>query len=248
MSHDERGYRGLSSNALKTEARSSKCMDSPIAVRYPAQGKHREELALFGRMLHDRQYVSGWDGNLSVRLAENRILTTPTGICKALLKPEHMVLVDLRGKKVDGLLQPSSEIQMHLTIYKHRPDVGAVVHAHPCVATGLGCAGMNLSQPICSELIMTLGRIPLAPYATPGTPALSDSLLPFIPDHEAILMQNHGVVAFGRTLSQAYLNMETVEHTARIHLVAKLMGSQKMLDDDQVTHLLELRERRRSAS
>ena len=171
----------------------------------------------------------------------NRVLTTPTGMCKAMLKSEHMVLVDFQGRKLDGYLEPSSELQMHLTIYQKRPDVGAVVHAHPFVATGVGCAGMGLTEPICSELVLSLGEIPLAPYAVPGTPALSDSLLPFIFDHEAILMQNHGVVAYGQTLSQAYLNMETVEHSARIMLVARLMGSQKALDAEQVCHLLELR-------
>ena len=214
----------------------------------PAQKKHRKELVLFGRMLHKRHYVSGCDGNLSVRMDGDRVLTTPTGMCKALLKPEHMVLVDLHGKKLEGHLQPSSELQMHLTIYRRRPDVGAVVHAHPCVATGLGCAGMSLTEPICSELVLTLGEIPLAPYAVPGTPALSDSLLPFIFDHEAILMQNHGVVAYGPTLSQAYLNMETVEHSARIMLVTRLMGSQKLLDAEQVCHLLDLKAKRRPSA
>lgn len=199
-------------------------------------------------MLHKRHYVSGCDGNLSVRLEDDRILTTPTGMSKALLKPQHMVIVDCQGRRLQGALQPSSELQMHLTIYNKRPDVRAVVHAHPCVATGIACAGLNLSEPICSELVMTLGKIPLAPYAMPGTPALSDALLPFIAEHEAILMQNHGVVAYGSTLCQAYLNMETVEHTARIMLVTRLLGSQKTLEADQVAHLLDLRARRHTVS
>jgi L-fuculose-phosphate aldolase len=209
------------------------------------QKGHRKELVLFGKMLHERHYVSGCDGNLSVRLEGDRVLTTPTGMCKALLKPEHMVIVDLEGRKLDGTLQPSSEILMHLTIYKQRPDVGAVVHAHPCIATGVSCAGMSISEPICSELILTLGKIPLAPYAMPGSPALSDSLLPFVADHEAILMQNHGVVTYGSTLAQAYLNMETVEHTARIMLVARLLGSNRALDSEQVAALLDLKLRKR---
>jgi L-fuculose-phosphate aldolase len=199
-------------------------------------------------MLHTRHYVSGCDGNLSVRLEGSRILTTPTGASKRLLKPQHMVIVDFEGRVLDGEFQPSSEIQMHLTIYKQRPDVSAVVHAHPCIATGFGCAGMNISEPICSELVLTLGTIPLAPYAMPGTPALSDSLLPFIPDHDAILMQNHGVVTYGPTLSQAYLNMETVEHTARIMLVTRMLGSQRKLEGEQIANLLDLKARKRMAS
>jgi len=204
----------------------------------------RKELVLVGRMLHTRHYVSACDGNLSVRIERDRILITPAGMCKALLKPEHMVVVDLQGRKLCGSLQPSSETQMHLTIYKQRSDVAAVVHAHPCVATGIGCAGMSLSEPICSELVMTLGKIPLAPYAAPGTADLSHSLTPYIADHDAILMQHHGVVAYGSTLFQAYLNMETVEHTARIVLVSNLLGSGKTLDPGQVAYLLDMKAKR----
>lgn len=203
---------------------------------------------LFGKMLHQRHYVSGCDGNLSVRLEGRRILTTPTGVSKALLMPDQMVIVDLEGVKLDGTLEPSSEIMMHVMIYKQRPDIGAVVHAHPCAATGMSCAGMSISEPICSELILTLGAIPLAPYAIPGSPALSDSLLPFVADHDAILMQNHGVVAYGDTLAQAYLNMETVEHTARIMLIAKLLGSHKMLDSEQVAALIALKLKKRASA
>lgn len=236
-------------NVLETpQASRPACGCSSLPECGHSAQKHRKELAFFARMLHKRHYVSGCDGNLSVRLDGDRILTTPTGMSKALLKAEHMVIVDLQGRKLEGMLQPSSEIQMHLTIYNTRPDVRAVVHAHPCVATGIGCAGLSLSEPICSELVMTLGKIPLAPYAMPGTPALSDSLLPFIADHEAILMQNHGVVAYGTALSQAYLNMETVEHTARIMLVTKLLGSQKTLEADQVAHLLDFRARKHAIS
>ncbi len=181
------------------------------------QESYRRDLASFARMLHDRHYVSGCDGNLSVRLDKNSILTTPTGMSKGLLKPEHMVLVDLQGRKLEGAFQPSSEIER------------------------IGCSGTGLTEPVCSELVLTLGEIPLAPYAPPGTSALSDSLLPFIAGHDAILMQNHGVVAYGATLSQAYLNMETVEHTARITLVSRLLGSMKPLNADQVCHLLDMK-------
>lgn len=203
--------------------------------------RSREEIVLFARMLYERHYVSGCDGNLSVRLAADRILTTPTGMSKVLLTPEQLVMVGEDGRKVGGALQPSSEIQMHLTIYRHRPDVTAVVHAHPFVATGVGCAGLDLTEPICSELVLTLGRIPLAKYAPPGSAELSEALIPFIPSHEAILMQNHGVVTYSDSLSRAYLNMETVEHCARIMVIAKMLGHPTCLNHDQVEHLLELK-------
>ena len=205
-----------------------------------AERTSREELALFARMLHQRHYVSGCDGNLSVRLDACRILATPTRMSKALLKPEHMVIVDLEGTKLEGALAPSSEIGMHLTIYKVRADVAGIVHAHPIVATAFACAGMDLNEPVCSELVLTLGGIPLAPFAQPGTPELSRRLLPFIADHNAILMQGHGVVAYGDTLSQAYLNMETVEHSAAIALVIKLLGTKSTLNSEQVSSLREL--------
>jgi L-fuculose-phosphate aldolase len=228
----------------------SNAINASIPVSYTSERRipnnaverrYRNELAFFGKMLHKRHYVSGCDGNLSVRLDEGRILTTPTGMSKGMLKPDNMVIIDIQGSKLAGALQPSSEIGMHLTIYQTRPDVGAIVHAHPSVATGFACAGMDLTEPICSELVLTLGRIPLAPYASPGSPELSDCLRPFVPEHDAILMQNHGVVAYGETLSQAYLNMETVEHSAVIMLVTRLLGMKATLNPAQVIDLLEKR-------
>lgn len=203
--------------------------------------KHSRDLVSFAKLLHERHYVSGTDGNLSVRLEAGHILTTPTGVSKGRMHSKDMVVVDSDGKKVSGSCAPTSELGMHLTIYRLRPDVRAVVHAHPCVATALASAGMDLTEPICSELVLTLGRIPLAPYAHPGTDELSQSLAPFILDHNAILMQNHGVVAYGQTLERAYLNMESVEHCARIMLVTKLLGRCRVLSDDEVFRLLSVR-------
>lgn len=181
-------------------------------------------LAFFGKLLHNRHYVSGCDGNLSVRLDANCILTTPTGFSKGWMEPRDMVIVDLEGRRVHGLHAPSSEMPMHLTIYKGRPDVGAVVHAHPCTATGLASAGLDLTEPVCTELVLTLGEVPLAPYAPPGTPELGRVLEPFIAHYDAVLLQNHGVVAYAETLEQAYMHMETIEHSARILVATRLLG------------------------
>ncbi len=138
----------------------------------------RQDLVRFGKMLHAQGFVAATDGNLSVRLDQGRILVTPTGFSKGMMSPEDMVIVDLHGKKLSGFYNPSSEITMHLTIYRMRPDVGAIVHAHPCTATGFASAGIALDEPLCSEIVITLGAVPLAPYATTGTMELSDSLRP----------------------------------------------------------------------
>lgn len=203
----------------------------------------RHDLVEFGRMLHNQGYVAATDGNLSVRIDDERLMVTPTGFSKGMMQPEDMVIVDLEGRKLSGCCNPSSEIVMHLTIYRMRPDVGAVVHAHPCTATAFASAGLALDEPLCSEIVITLGAVPLAPYATTGTTELSDSLKPFIPGHNAILMANHGVVTYGQNLRQAYLRMESVEHYARIVLAARQLGSARSLNGRQLEELIEARSR-----
>lgn len=203
----------------------------------------RQDLVEFGRMLHAQGFVAATDGNLSVRMADGQFMVTPTGFSKGMLQPEDMVIVDAQGKKLAGQQNPSSEIAMHLTIYRMRPDVGAVVHAHPCTATGFASAGIALDQPLCSEIVITLGAVPLAPYATTGTMELSESLKPFIPYHDAILMANHGVVTYGSDLSQAYMRMETVEHYAKIVLVARQLGGTRSLDSQELEKLVAVRSR-----
>lgn len=203
---------------------------------------HRD-LADYGRMLHSQGFVAATDGNLSIRLDHERVLVTPTGFSKGMMDPDDMVEVDLDGNKLSGSNNPSSEITMHLTIYQMRPDVGAVVHAHPCTATAFASAGIALDQPLCSEIVITLGAVPLAPYATTGTHELSDSLAPYIPQHNAILMANHGVVTYGRDLRQAYLRMEAVEHYAKIVLAARQLGTARSLNDHQLEELFQARSR-----
>jgi L-fuculose-phosphate aldolase len=202
-----------------------------------------EQLVYFGKLLHQETFVSATDGNLSLRLDDRRILATPTGIGKAMMRLRDMVIVDGDGVKLKGSRDVSSEIEMHLTIYKLRPDVQAVVHAHPCTATAFACAGIALDEPLCSELVMTLGAVPLAPYGTTGTSELSESLLPFIPYNNAILMANHGVVAYGKTLCEAYYRMEAVEHFARIMLGTRQIGKQTLLDEVKIQKLLQAKNR-----
>jgi L-fuculose-phosphate aldolase len=202
----------------------------------------RQQLVRFGAMVHQQGWVAATDGNLSVRLDDSTILTTPTGISKGMMLPEDMVVMDLEGRKLSGHRNPSSESLMHLTIYRTRPDVRAVVHAHPPVATGFACAGLALDQPMCAEVVVTLGAIPLAEYATTGTPQLSDSLLPYLPDYDAILLANHGAVSYGCDLESAYMKMETVEHFARVVLTTIQIGRHNNLSEENIRRLLEARD------
>jgi L-fuculose-phosphate aldolase len=206
-----------------------------------SEQKHREEIIRFGRLLHQTGLVAATDGNLSVRLEDGNILCTPTLMSKGLMEADDLVIVDPDGRKLRGTRDVSSEIAMHLLIYRRRHDVGAVVHAHPPTATGFAAAGMALDRALCAELIVTLGSVPLASYETPGTPELAEALAPLVADHEAILMANHGVVTYGVDLLNAYMNMETVEHFAKIALVTHLLGKQQTLSDQHVDKLREIR-------
>jgi len=210
-------------------------------VSMKSEQQHREEIVRFGNLLHQTGLVAATDGNLSVRLENGNILCTPTLMSKGLIEPDDLVVVDARGNKLSGRREVSSEINMHVFIYRRRPDVGGVVHAHPPTATGYAAAGLALDCALCSEIIVSLGTIPLANYETPGTPELAEALAPLLPDHDAILMANHGVVTCGADLLTAYMNMETVEHFAKIALVTHLLGKQQPLSDQHVNKLREIR-------
>jgi L-fuculose-phosphate aldolase len=162
---------------------------------------------------------------------------------KCLLKASDMVLVDMEGRRVCESRNVTSEIGMHLAIYRQRPDVQAVVHAHPPIATGFASCGLALEEPLCSEIVMALGSIPLAPYATTGTDDVASSIQPLIVDHDAVLLANHGVVTAGGTLQDAFMRMETVEHFAHICLVARQLGCPRPLSRDHLQQLAEARSR-----
>ena len=203
--------------------------------------KHREEIVRYGKMLHEHGFVAAMDGNLSVRLTGDRILVTPTCVSKGAMKLADMVVVDLDGERVAGRRNVTSEIGMHLLIYRTRPDVQAIVHAHPPTATGFAAAGIALTEPLVCEVVMGLGCIPLARYGTPGTSELAQTLEPYVADYDAILMSNHGVVTYGDTLEHAYMKMETVEHFAQIALVTHLLGRQQPLKEVEIEKLLTAR-------
>ncbi len=205
--------------------------------------EHRDEVVQYGKLLHQTGLVAATDGNLSVRLNDGTVLCTPTLMSKGMMTVDDLVIVDPLGQKVSGRRGVSSEIAMHLFIYRNRPDVNAVVHAHPPTATGFAAAGMPLDSALCSEIVITLGTVPLANYETPGTPELAEGLAPLVGGHDAILMANHGVVTYGEDLLTAYMNMETVEHYAKIALVTHMLGKQKPLSDTHVSKLREIRQK-----
>src|SRR4030081_2279127 len=211
---------------------------APPKLSMAADRKPREEIVRFGRMLHQRGFVAAMDGNLSIRLDKRRILVTPTCVSKGAMRPADMVVVDLEGHRLAGRRAVTSEIGMHLLIYDLRPDITAVVHAHPPTATGFAAAGMALNEPLVCEVVIGLGSIPLARYGTPGTSELAETLEPYVPHYDAILMSNHGVVAYGDTLEHAYMKMETVEHFAQIALVTHLLGRQQPLSGVDIEKLL----------
>jgi L-fuculose-phosphate aldolase len=202
---------------------------------------YRREIVKIGKMLHQRRYIAATDGNLSVRLDEDRVLVTPTGMSKGAMKTADMVIVDMEGQQIKGRRTVTSEIGMHLLIYRMRPDVGSVVHAHPPTATGFAASGLALDRPLICELVVGLGCVPLAKYGTPGTSELADALEPLVPQYDAILMANHGVVAYGEDLQSAYMKMETVEHFAQVALVAHLLGNEQPLQDHDVAKLMVAR-------
>ncbi len=207
----------------------------------------RQEIVKLGKSLHDKGFVAATDGNISVRLDDRHVLATPTCMCKGNMTVEDLVTVDMQGRKLEGFREVSSEIAMHLMIYRRCPDTCAIVHAHPPTATGFAAAGMALDQPLVSEVVISLGTVPIAQYATPGTPELVDCLEPLVADHHAILMANHGVVTHAEDLLTAYMHMETVEHFAKIALTAHLLGRQQILSPTQVAQLDDIRRRLQDA-
>jgi L-fuculose-phosphate aldolase len=203
----------------------------------------RQDIVEIGRLVYQKGWVAANDGNITVRLDDNRILATPTGISKGMMQPDDLIIVDKCGSKIDGRRECTSEILMHCTIYEMRPDVNSVLHAHPPVATGFATAGRPLDRALLPEVIIGLGYVPLAAYGLPGTPALTEPMLPYIPKYDAIMMGNHGAVCYGADVYKAFFNMETVEHFARIALVAELLGGAKVLPKMEVDKLLDSRTR-----
>jgi L-fuculose-phosphate aldolase len=209
----------------------------------------RDQICLIGQLMHQRGYIDGNSGNISARLDTDRILATPSGFAKGFLTPEQLIIVDLSGERIDeptpqnADLRPTSELLMHLECYHQRMDVGGVVHAHPPIAVGLTVAGYDFEHCVLPEAIVLLGLIATAPYATPDSVENRDSIRDLIREHDAVLLAHHGSLTVAQTVWDAYLRLETLEHSARILYVAERMGGARSLPPPQVEKLLAIRER-----
>lgn len=206
----------------------------------------RKQLVDVCRLAYARGYICGAEGNFSIRLSEDRLITTPAGICKGLIDEEELLLTDFGGVPISDesgakKLRPSTELAMHLTTYRLRPDAKAIVHAHPTVAVGFTVAGVSLSKCILPEVVCCLGDIPVAPYATPSTDEVSESIADLVRNNDAVVLDHHGAITIGKDLWDAFFKMETLEHHAQTLLVAHLLGGPNPLFSSQVKKLLDIR-------
>ena len=203
----------------------------------------KKDILEVGRRTYERGYVASNDGNISARIDDKRVLITPTGISKGYMSAEDLVIVDYAGKVLSSGKRPSSEVFMHLRIYKERPDVNSVCHAHPIHATGHAVAGLSLEKCVLPEVIIALGGVPLVEYGEPGTDEFFRPVLKFLPNHDAFLLQNHGALTIGSDVLNAYHKMETLEHFAHISYVANQMGGVNTLPPKDVQNLIDARSR-----
>ena len=208
-------------------------MKSPFEIK--------KEICEVGHKLWLKGFVAANDGNISVKINDHEYYCTPTGVSKGSLTPDMIIKVDENGKKLEGKLNPSSEIKMHMRVYQKRPDVTAVVHAHPPVATAFTVADIDLDQYILPEAVLTIGNVPTCDYGTPSTMEIPDSLDPYLQNHDAFLLRNHGALTVGCTLNKAFFVMEEVEFNAVICKHAMDLGAVHEISNEQLKKLMDLR-------
>lgn len=203
----------------------------------------RKSLVEVCQLAYQRRYICGTEGNFSIRLAENVVLTTPKGTCKGRVQEADLVLTNINGELLPNSLNgnPSTELAMHLTAYKMRSDIKAVVHAHPTCAVGFTVAGMSLEEPVLPEVICTVGSIPTAKYATPSTQEVSESIEQLVQEYDVLMMDHHGALCLGADIWDAFYKLETLEHYAETMLVAHLLGGVKPLSKEQIKKLIAVR-------
>ena len=208
----------------------------------------RRQLLQFSHLCYQQGLLVGMDGNLSVRLTDELVLCTRAGTHKGLLEDRDLLVVDMKGRKLRGQGRPTSEIHMHLACYANRPDVAAVVHAHPPTCIAFSVAGISLARCILPEVVLTLGAIPTLPYETTGTNELADRVGRAMVDHDAVILDHHGAVAVGPDLLTAFCNLETLEHTAKITHAARTLGEPIDLPADEAVKLRKMGIRRYGAA
>ena len=205
----------------------------------------KKQICEIGKRIYDRRMVAANDGNISVKISDTEWLCTPTGVSKGFMTPEYICKIDADGNVIqaNGNFRPSSEIKMHMRVYKHRPDVKAVVHAHPVYATSFAIAGIPLTQPIMPEAVIALGCVPIAEYGTPSTNEIPDAVEKYLPYYDAVLLENHGALSYGEDLLTAYHKMESLEFYAELLFHSRQLGGPKEFSKDQIKKLYEIRKK-----
>ena len=203
----------------------------------------KKQICEIGQRIYNKGMVAANDGNISVKISENEFLCTPTGVSKGFMTPEFICKVDRNGKVIQANkgFKPSSEIKMHMRVYRERPDVNSVVHAHPMYATSFAIAGIPLTEPIMPEAVIALGCVPIAEYGTPSTEEIPDAVSKYVQHYDAVLLENHGALSYSDSLINAYYKMESLEFYAQLLYQSRLLGGPKRLSDAQVQRLYELR-------
>lgn len=210
-------------------------------IPYPTDAQAKADILAAGRKIYQRGLVAANDGNLSVRVGENALWVTPTGVCKGDMTEDMLAKMTLDGTVLEGTRKPSSETKMHLRIYQENPTVRAVVHAHPPVATTFAAAGIPLDKPVLQEAVVQLGTVPVAPFALPGSQGVADSVAPFCRDYRALLLEYHGAVTWGTSMEQAHYRLECLEQVATVTLHLHTLGCHRVIPPDVVAELEGLR-------
>ncbi len=206
-----------------------------------SEREFRSQIVEICRLMYEKHFVVASDGNVSVKLSEDKILTTPSGLSKGFLSPDQLVITDINGKKISGYLKPSSEIRMHLQAYRQRPDIKAVIHAHPPLCTAFSIAGITLAQCILPEVVLTLGSIPTTEYATPTTAEGPQVIKEHIKDYDAVILDRHGSLTVGENLMSAFMKLEKIEHAAFVTYHARQLGNINLLSPEQLQKISDAR-------
>ena len=205
--------------------------------------KLKEQMCEIGRRIYAKGFAAANDGNITIRIGENEVLCTPTMVSKGFLKPEDICKVDMTGKQLAGTRKRTSEVLLHLAIYRERPDVKSVVHCHPPYATAFAVAREPIPKCVLPEVEVFLGEVPIADYETPGTQKFAETIVPFVKDCNTIILANHGTVTFGADVEKAYWNSEIIDAYCKILMLAKQLGRVNYFTDQQTRELLDLKKR-----
>ncbi|MCR4746352.1 MAG: class II aldolase/adducin family protein [Lachnospiraceae bacterium] len=217
-------------------------METDKKTEYPSDSEAKKAILDVGKRMYMRGFVAANDGNISCKVSENEIWTTPTGVSKGFMSEDILVKVDPDGNILEGKSKPSSELKMHLRVYRENPKVKAVTHAHPPISTAFAVAGISLDKPILTEGVLNLGVVPVAKYATPGTQEVPDSIAPFVKDYNAVLLANHGALTWGKDVYEAFYRLESVEYYASLLMyTGYIIGRQRPLSKKQVDVLINNR-------